>query len=158
MASNLGMSNKADVESVIGLIHGLMLSAKSCDPQPWLQLELTREQMRILFLLFTKGKFSPGEVAESFGVPKANVTSVLDRLVSKGLVSRQENPNDRRSYILSITEEGKGQIDRLLEIGNTEFKKVLEIMTADGLASLKQGLEALNIAFKEYQESKDSRF
>jgi DNA-binding MarR family transcriptional regulator len=91
------MSKQEKIESIIGLIHDMMFSAKSCDPQPWLNLELTREQIRILFLFFTRGQFSPGEVAESFGVPKANVTSVLERMVNKGLISRQENPNDRRS-------------------------------------------------------------
>jgi len=130
-----------------------MLSAKTRDPHPWLHLELTREQLRVIFLLSFKCRVSPGEVAESFGVPKANVTSVIDRLVGKGLVSRQENPDDRRSYILSLTEEGKSQVDRLREVGATKIKGVLERMSDEALASLQMGLESLVTVLKEEGEA-----
>ena len=147
------MDKKENIKSIIGLMHSLMLSAKAHDPHPWLHLELTREQLRVIFLLSFKGRVSPGEVAESFGVPKANVTSVIDRLVGKGLVSRQENPDDRRSYILSLTEEGRSQVERLREIGTARIKRVLERMPDEALASLRTGLESLITVLKEEGES-----
>jgi len=147
------MDKKENIKSIIGLMHNLMLSAKAHDPHPWLHLELTREQLRVIFLLSFKGRASPGEVAESFGVPKANVTSVIDRLVGKGLVSRQENPGDRRSYILSLTEEGRSQVERLREIGAARIKRVLERMPDEALASLRTGLESLITALKKEGEA-----
>jgi len=147
------MDKKENIKSIIGMMHNLMLSAKAHDPHPWLHLELTREQLRVIFLLSFKGRVSPGEVAESFGVPKANVTSVIDRLVGKGLVSRQENPGDRRSYILSLTEEGRSQVERLREIGTARIKRVLERMPDEALASLRTGLESLTTALKEEGEA-----
>ena len=149
------MDKKENIESIVGLMHNLMLSAKTRDPHPWLHLELTKEQLRVIFLLSFKGRVSPGEVAESFGVPKANVTSVIDRLVGKGLVSRQENPNDRRSYILSLTEEGKSQVDRLREIGTARINRVLERMSEEALASLRVGLESLIAVLKEEGEANE---
>ena len=147
------MDKKENIKSIIGLMHNLMLSAKARDPHPWLHLELTREQLRVIFLLSFKGQVSPSKVAESFGVPKANVTSVIDRLVGKGLVSRQENPDDRRSYILSLTEEGRGQVERLREIGADRIKRVLERMPDEALASLRTGLESLIAVLKEEGEA-----
>jgi len=147
------MDKKENIKSIIGLMHNLMLSAKAHDPHPWLHLELTREQLRVIFLLSFKDRASPGEVAESFGVPKANVTSVIDRLVGKGLVSRQENPGDRRSYILSLTEEGRSQVERLREIGAARIKRVLERMPNEALASLQMGLESLITALKKEGEA-----
>ncbi len=147
------MDKKENIKSIIGLMHNLMLSAKTRDPHPWLHLELTREQLRVIFLLSFKGRASPGEVAESFGVPKANVTSVIDRLVGKGLVGRQENPDDRRSYILSLTEEGRNQVERLREIGTARIKRVLERMPDEALVSLRTGLESLITVLKEEGEA-----
>jgi len=146
------MDKKENIESIIGLINNLMLSTKAHEPHPWLHLELTREQLRVMFLLSFKGRSSPGEVAASFGVPKANVTSIIDRLVEKGLISRQENPDDRRSYILSLTEEGKSQVERLREIGAAKIKGVLERMPYNALVSLQMGLEALIKALEEEGE------
>jgi DNA-binding MarR family transcriptional regulator len=146
------MGKKENIDSIIRLMQNLMLSTKAHDPHPWLHLELTREQMRVIFLLFFKDRASPGEVAGSFGVPKANVTSVIDRLVGKGLVSRQENPQDRRGYILSLTEEGKSQVERLWEVRIARFKRVLDRMTEEALDSVRCGLEALLAALKEEGE------
>jgi DNA-binding MarR family transcriptional regulator len=146
------MDKKKNIESIIGLINNLMLSTKAHEPHPWLHLELTREQLRVMFLLSFKGRSSPGEAAASFGVPKANVTSIIDRLVEKGLISRQENPDDRRSYILSLTEEGKSQVERLREIGAAKIKGVLERMPYNALVSLQMGLEALIKALEEEGE------
>jgi DNA-binding MarR family transcriptional regulator len=146
------MDKKENIRSIIGLMNNLMLSAKAHEPHPWLHLELTREQLRILFLLSFKGRSSPGEVAASFGVPRANVTSIIDRLVEKGLISRQRNPDDRRSYILSLTEEGKSQVERLREIGAAKIKGLLERMPDNALVSLQAGLEALIRALKEEGE------
>jgi len=147
------MDKKENIESIIGLINNLMLSTKAHEPHPWLHLELTREQLRVMFLLSFKGRSSPGEVAASFDVPKANVTSIIDRLVEKGLISRQGNPDDRRSYILSLTEEGKSQVERLREIGAAKIKGVLERMPDNALVSLQMGLEALMKALAEEGEA-----
>ena len=146
------MNKKENIRSIIGLMNNLMLSAKAHEPHPWLHLELTREQLRIMFLLSFTGRSSPGEVAGSFGVPRANVTSTIDRLVERGLISRQENPDDRRSHILSLTEEGRSRVERLREIGAAKIKGVLERMPDNALASLQKGLEALIKALEEEGE------
>jgi len=145
------MSKNENINRILELMGQMMQShqVNKHNIQPWLHLELTKEQLRVIFLLSFKGKASPGEVAEAFGVPKANVTSVIDRLVGKGLVSRQENPKDRRSYILSLTEEGRSQVEKLREMGIAKFKRTLDRMDEERLESLHRGLEALIAALKE---------
>lgn len=147
------MDKEENIKRTLNLMKSLMHSAKTQDPHPWLHLELTREQLRAIFLLSFKGRVSPGEVAEAFGVPKANVTNVIDRLVSKGLVSRQENPDDRRSYFLSLTEEGKSQVERLREMATVKMKQVLGKMPDDALDCLVKGLEVLTKVLNEEGEA-----
>ncbi len=141
-----------DIKSIIGLIRDLMLSSQAREPQPWLQLKLTREQLRIMFLLSHNGRSSPGEVARAFGVPGANLTRTIERLVEKGLVNRMENPDDRRSYILSLTEKGNRQIEHLRAMGAARIARMLERMPDDALVSLRVGLEALIRTLKDGEE------
>ena len=148
------MGKKENVNRILGLLQKMLHShhVHRHNIQPWLKLELTKEQLRVIFLLSFKGKASPGEVADAFGVPRANVTSVIDKLVGKGLISRQENPDDRRSQILTLTEEGRKKVEELLEMQVTVFRRILERMDEGELDSLRFGLEGLVTALKEERE------
>ncbi|MFO7712056.1 MAG: hypothetical protein R6V51_02450, partial [Dehalococcoidia bacterium] len=68
------MNKHDNIERIVGLMKGLMLSVRAREPHPWLDLKLTREQLRIMLLLYSEVRSSPGEVAASLGVPRANVT------------------------------------------------------------------------------------
>ena len=143
------MNKEENIEKILGFMHYFMHSIRVQDYRPWVQLELTKEQLRVIFLLFHKGQSSPGEIALAFGVPKANVTSVINRLVNKRLVSRYEDPSDRRRYVLSLTDEGKSHVVRLREIRIAAITRVLERMSDEALDSLVEGLGALTTALGE---------
>jgi DNA-binding MarR family transcriptional regulator len=50
---------------------------------------------------------TPGELAEIERVAKPSMTRTVGSLVERGLVLRQDDPLDRRSVILSLTEDGR---------------------------------------------------
>ena len=59
-----------------------------------------------------------GELVRVFGVKQSTFTSLLDRLERAGLVSRESNPDDRRSFLIHISRKGRaltGRLNRLLE-------------------------------------------
>ncbi len=61
-------------------------------------------------------KYAPapiGELVRVFGIKRSTFTSLLDRLERAGLVRRQINPDDRRSFLIHISEEGRRLTDRL---------------------------------------------
>ena len=54
--------------------------------------------------------YSPAPISELirvFGLKKSTMTSLLDRLEKRGLVSRGAHPSDRRSFVVSLTAEGR---------------------------------------------------
>jgi DNA-binding MarR family transcriptional regulator len=53
---------------------------------------------------------TPGELAEIERVAKPSMTRTVGALVERGLVLRQDDPTDRRSVILSLTEDGRRSI------------------------------------------------
>ncbi|MDH3216083.1 MAG: MarR family transcriptional regulator [Candidatus Krumholzibacteria bacterium] len=47
-----------------------------------------------------------GELVRVFGYKKPTMTSMLDRLERRGLVTRELNASDRRSFLIEITPAG----------------------------------------------------
>ena len=43
----------------------------------------------------------------SFGHRRSTLTSILNRLEDQGLIAREVHPEDRRSYLLRLTRDGK---------------------------------------------------
>ncbi len=57
---------------------------------------------------------TPSDIGERMLVSSATMTSTLDQLEYRGLVRRMPNPDDRRSMLVQITDEGKAVANRLL--------------------------------------------
>lgn len=112
------------------------------EPSPWLRLSLSRGQLRILFLLAST-QMSPGAVAVALGVPKANVTGIIERLVRQGLIRREQNLKDRRSHTLCLTAKGRGEVERLREWSARRIERVLERIPEDELKILAHSLEIM---------------
>lgn len=64
---------------------------------------LSRPQLELIFAL---GERTDGmtmtELADTLQVTKAAVTQLVDQLVDKGLVLRNQNPADRRSVLITV--------------------------------------------------------
>ena len=48
-----------------------------------------------------------GDVADALGIRRPNMVAVVDELVGQGLIARDVNSGDRRSYALSLTAQGR---------------------------------------------------
>ncbi len=57
---------------------------------------------------------SPGDLMASTMVTSGTMTNRIDQLAKVGLVERTPNPQDARSFIISLTNEGHVLIDRVL--------------------------------------------
>ena len=54
-----------------------------------------------------------GELSKRMMVTGGNVTGITDQLVGEGLVVREDNPKDRRAYIVKLTPEGRKAFKRM---------------------------------------------
>jgi len=52
-----------------------------------------------------------GELSKRMMVTGGNVTGITDQLVAEGLVVREDNPRDRRAYIVKLTAKGREFFD-----------------------------------------------
>lgn len=113
--------------------------------------ELTVAQLRVLFRLRRRGPMTSGKLAASLGVTLPTVTSIIDRLVAKGLVERQDDPTDRRRVIVAISEDGAAIAERIQQGRRIRKARALEALSEDDLAALLKGLTALAAAADEIE-------
>lgn len=74
------------------------------------QYDLTAAQFAVLEALYHKGDQTIGALIESILSTSGNMTVVVRNLEQHGLVQRTENPLDRRSFLVHMTEQGAALI------------------------------------------------
>jgi DNA-binding MarR family transcriptional regulator len=71
---------------------------------------MTAPQLLLLQLVRTKGKTSIGVIAREMHLSQATVTTVVDRLESRGLVVRERSDIDKRKVLISLTPDGEAGV------------------------------------------------
>ena len=117
----------------------------------WIDSGLTPTQLRSLFLIANKGSTNFRKLAEALGVTPSNVTGIVDRLVEQGLVSRTQNPEDRREMTLQATDKGQALVSNLKEVGIKHMTQILSVLSLEELSALAQGLSAFIKAAETYK-------
>jgi MarR family transcriptional regulator, organic hydroperoxide resistance regulator len=70
------------------------------------ELDLSPAQCHVLHLIEPERPVTMGELAETLACHASNVTGLVDRLESRGLLRRRPSPADRRVKILVLTPTG----------------------------------------------------
>ncbi len=126
----------------------------------WVDVELTMSQLKMMFVLSsamgpadgTNG-LRVGEVARGLGVTLPTVTAVMDKLVERGLVRRDEDPLDRRQHVCRLTADGQALLHRLMAGRRAFTHALLEHMDEDELAAFLSGMQVLLAAAKRLRAS-----
>ena len=56
-------------------------------------------------------RLSPGQLLRETLVTSGTMTNRVDRLAARGLVARQDHPEDRRGVLVQLTQAGKDAVD-----------------------------------------------
>lgn len=75
---------------------------------------LTGTQARVLAML-RGGPLSMRRIARTMSCEPSNVTGIVDRLESRGLVTRGADPQDRRVRLVAVTDAGRAVAEELRE-------------------------------------------
>lgn len=73
----------------------------------------------------------PSELSATLMMSRAGMTSRIDRLESAGLVERALDPEDRRSFRVTLTERGFGVVDAAMTEHTANVAKLLSPLGED---------------------------
>jgi DNA-binding MarR family transcriptional regulator len=126
-----------DREQVIGRIletqQQIRRRLTEVQAHPLLDIQLTMSQLKVMIVLGRLGATSGQNLARRTGFSLATLTGVIDRLAAQNLVSRREDPNDRRVRRLELTPAGTDLIDRLIAAGEEQQHRILDRLDDAGL-------------------------
>ena len=83
-------------------------------PQAGAAFDLSPVQCHVLHLIEPERPLPMSRLADTLSCDASNVTGLVDRLESRGLVQRQASPDDRRVKALQLTPSGKQVRSKLL--------------------------------------------
>jgi DNA-binding MarR family transcriptional regulator len=146
------MTREKLINEIIRLQHQLMYAMEKNDSMAWMELNLTIAQLKSLIFIYFEETTNFVRLANALGVTPPNVTGIINRLVEQELVTREENHEDRRTFILQATEKGKALVNRLHERGIDRMAVILNRLSIEELTGLASGLAALVKITGEYRE------
>ena len=127
--------------------------ALSSMAEPLISTPLTMQQLKVLTMIAIDPERATGhELAAQLKVSVASMSGLVDRLVEHGMISRGEDPSDRRVRRLTVTPEGSATIRNLLSSAGKMPTPVLRRLSIEDLRALVQGILAFDRAVRELAE------
>ncbi|HSF84784.1 MAG TPA: MarR family transcriptional regulator [Acidimicrobiia bacterium] len=103
---------------------------------------LVSREFVLYALLDGAGPMTPTELARTSGVPATTISKMVKRMGERGHLVELDNPEDARSRLLQLSEEGRGVLD-VAERGHAELAAEVATDLGDELAQVQWSLERL---------------
>src|ERR1044071_8706933 len=102
---------------------------------------LGESDFRVLEVLLHKGPLPVNTIGPIVDLTPGSISTAVDRLVGKGLVSRIESAEDRRIRIVALTPRGKALIDSAFRKHSGQMKRVFSELSPEELRGLETALK-----------------
>jgi DNA-binding MarR family transcriptional regulator len=104
--------------------------------------QLTQAQLTCMRFVYLHPECSVGDIAAGLAVSAAASAKLIDRLVKKNILSRTEDPIDRRVLKIKLTPAGDCLLEKVGRIEREQFNRIIAKMSPEAVAALTKGLEA----------------
>jgi DNA-binding MarR family transcriptional regulator len=94
-------------------------------------LKLTPTQFTALAKIADRGSVSQNHLGRMTAMDPATMKGVIDRLLDRGLITRNPDPDDRRRAVLELTDTGLALLQEAVPKGFSTTEETLAPLTAD---------------------------
>jgi DNA-binding MarR family transcriptional regulator len=167
------MSDRASrIQEVTGLYFQILQQLNRHNIPEWLELDLTFQQMKVLYILRQTGGLTMSELSNRLGVSMPTITGIISRLVERtersvknkkggknktiekieikeALVERKTSPEDRREVKAFLTEAGQKITEQLDELNRKLMAQALAQLTDGEMEDARAGLSHVANAVSE---------
>lgn len=146
-----------DAQSLATSVALLRLSTSlySALDQQYARHGIARGRFHVLMLLYeTDGQgLTPHELADRAAVTRAAMTGLIDTLSEAKLVSRVDDPLDRRTYRVNLTDEGHRFLKKMLPDHFRRMAALVAGLSLEEKRGLVKVLEKVNGALGAFEEA-----
>ncbi|MEL0613678.1 MarR family winged helix-turn-helix transcriptional regulator [Marinomonas arenicola] len=130
------MPTNTSLENLFHLVHALKQQMHRHIEE--LGLNITAMHIRTISIINDKGSCTASEVASFLQRDKAQITRLLNALIKDDLITKENNPDDKRSQCLRLTDKGLHLLKQIKGIEKTIFKMMSNGMSEETLESFQQ--------------------
>jgi MarR family transcriptional regulator, 2-MHQ and catechol-resistance regulon repressor len=98
---------------------------------------------RVLEALLHKGALPVNTIGPKVFLTPGSISTAVDRLYEKGLVTRTESGTDRRVRVVDLTPKGRDLISTMFSVHAKDMEKLAEILTPTERVQLVNALKRL---------------
>jgi len=110
----------------------------------------------ILEALLHKGPQAVSELGRRINLTSGSMTTAIDRLETRHLVSRADHATDRRAWVIHLTPEGEALITKVFAGHEEAMERAMRGLTKMQRATLTELLKRLGTSAEEQLEGPDS--
>ena len=109
--------------------------------------DLSVPQFRALAYINSNDGISLSSLANHIGLTLPSMSKLVDGMVSRGLVDRDEHQEDRRRICLRLTSQGKNELEAVHNHTEAFLADKLSSLTKDELTTINHSLQVLKDLF-----------
>ena len=111
-------------------------------------------QKHILIVLLETASITQKKLTKRLGIQPGSASEVLAKLEKSGLIVRTENPDDRRTTYINLTNQGQNLAEEAMMQRKKRHKEMFSCLTEDEKSTLLALLEKVNADWQQrYQNS-----
>lgn len=99
---------------------------------------LATEQSLIMLMLWEQDGISPNEIVSQLHKDKASIARMIASLEGKGYIRRVDDPTDKRTFKVHLTEEGKQLESLVVPALQRTHKNVIEGLTEEEIIEFRR--------------------
>lgn len=93
---------------------------------------LNEKELIVVGFVGQKQQVKMSEIAENIDAPMSTITSIVDKLVEKNLITREHSIDDRRAINVTLSRKGKTVFSTLIEKKKQTAEKILSTLDEKG--------------------------
>ncbi len=98
--------------------------------------DISAVQCHTLLEIAEMGTVTVSQLALHFDLDRSTLSRTIEKLLSMNLITRQENPEDRRFSNVSLTTDGIKEVERINLLCNRHYRKLLLNIPVERLGGL----------------------
>jgi DNA-binding MarR family transcriptional regulator len=141
--TNIVISNKIMNRRIIDYVFQLKKKCLAEEAAIGKEVGLSPSEIHCIESVIPGERLSGNILSERMGLSPSRGSRVIDHLIEKGLLRRMEDPVDRRSIAITVTEKGAGVKQRVENAKRSCEAKITAKMDSEQIDEIKQGLKVL---------------
>ncbi|WP_241840623.1 MarR family winged helix-turn-helix transcriptional regulator [Fictibacillus sp. S7] len=119
------------------------------------EYDVTPEQWSVLYQLHKGRGINQKELARRTAKDQPTTARILDLLIKKDLIQKQMSENDRRAFIVSLSDKGREITEHIAPIEESTMNEVVAGLEPKQIEQIKQWLHQMNENIDAAMNSKE---